>query len=52
MPEQSLQTQIACGAGAAALCSAAFIHPLELVKTRYQVRLFPLSFHYLGSAKL
>ena len=29
--------QITCGAGAASLCSAAFIHPLELVKTRYQV---------------
>jgi len=26
-----------CGAGVAAMCSAAFIHPLELVKTRYQV---------------
>lgn len=30
-------TQISCGAGVAAMCSAAFIHPLELVKTRYQV---------------
>jgi hypothetical protein len=37
MSERSLQSQIACGAGAAAMCSAAFIHPLELVKTRYQV---------------
>lgn len=37
MSERSMVTQIACGAGAAAMCSAAFIHPLELVKTRYQV---------------
>lgn len=37
MSEKSLQAQIACGSGVAALCSAAFIHPLELVKTRYQV---------------
>jgi len=37
MPDRSPAVQIACGAGMAALCSAAFIHPLELVKTRYQV---------------
>jgi len=37
MPDRSVQTQIACGAGVAAATSAAFIHPLELVKTRYQV---------------
>ncbi|KAK0113422.1 hypothetical protein ONS95_013679 [Cadophora gregata] len=37
MPDRSVQTQIACGAGLAAATSAAFIHPLELVKTRYQV---------------
>jgi solute carrier family 25 iron transporter 28/37 len=37
MPERSHVTQIACGAGIAAMLSAAFIHPLELVKTRYQV---------------
>lgn len=37
MPERGLATQIASGAGVAAMCSAAFIHPLELVKTRYQV---------------
>ncbi|CZR58250.1 uncharacterized protein PAC_08141 [Phialocephala subalpina] len=37
MSERSMVTQIACGAGVAAMCSAAFIHPLELVKTRYQV---------------
>jgi solute carrier family 25 iron transporter 28/37 len=37
MPEKSLETQIACASGAAAMSSAAFIHPLELVKTRYQV---------------
>lgn len=35
--ERSPGAQIACGAGMAALFSAAFIHPLELVKTRYQV---------------
>jgi solute carrier family 25 iron transporter 28/37 len=29
--------QIACAAGVSAMCGAAFIHPLELVKTRYQV---------------
>jgi hypothetical protein len=32
-----IPVQIACGAGTAAMVSAAFIHPLELVKTRYQV---------------
>ncbi|TVY22069.1 putative mitochondrial carrier protein, partial [Lachnellula hyalina] len=37
MAERSPGVQIACGAGMAALFSAAFIHPLELVKTRYQV---------------
>ncbi|TVY31235.1 putative mitochondrial carrier, partial [Lachnellula occidentalis] len=37
MAERSPGVQIACGAGSAALLSAAFIHPLELVKTRYQV---------------
>lgn len=37
LSERSLVVQISCGAGVAALCSAAFIHPLELVKTRYQV---------------
>ncbi|KUJ14449.1 mitochondrial carrier [Mollisia scopiformis] len=37
MPDRSIGTQITCGAGAAAMISAAFIHPLELVKTRYQV---------------
>ena len=37
MSERSSLTQIVCGAGAASLSSAAFIHPLELVKTRYQV---------------
>ncbi|KAF4624898.1 hypothetical protein G7Y89_g13271 [Cudoniella acicularis] len=37
MPDRSPGVQIACGAGVAAMCSAAFIHPLELVKTRYQV---------------
>jgi solute carrier family 25 iron transporter 28/37 len=37
MSERSHVAQIACGAGAAAMASAAFIHPLELVKTRYQV---------------
>jgi solute carrier family 25 iron transporter 28/37 len=37
MSERSTGTQIACGAGVAAMVSAAFIHPLELVKTRYQV---------------
>ncbi|KAG0650799.1 putative carrier [Hyphodiscus hymeniophilus] len=37
MPERSLEVQIAFASGAAAMCSAAFIHPLELVKTRYQV---------------
>jgi solute carrier family 25 iron transporter 28/37 len=37
MPESSLAVQIACGAGVAAASSAAFIHPLELLKTRYQV---------------
>lgn len=37
MSERSSMTQIACGAGVAAMFSAAFNHPLELVKTRYQV---------------
>jgi solute carrier family 25 iron transporter 28/37 len=37
MPDRSPAVSIACGAGAASFCSAAFIHPLELVKTRYQV---------------
>lgn len=37
MSERSQVAQIACGAGVAAMFSAAFIHPLELVKTRYQV---------------
>ena len=37
MSENSMEAQIACGAGVAAMSSAAFIHPLELVKTRYQV---------------
>jgi solute carrier family 25 iron transporter 28/37 len=37
MSERSMIAQIACGAGLAAMFSAAFIHPLELVKTRYQV---------------
>jgi solute carrier family 25 iron transporter 28/37 len=37
MSERSSVAQITCGAGVAAMCSAAFIHPLELVKTRYQV---------------
>lgn len=35
--EKSAQFSIACAAGVAAMSSAAFIHPLELVKTRYQV---------------
>ena len=34
MSERSPAVQIACGAGSAAMVSAAFIHPLELVKTR------------------
>ena len=37
MSERNQVAQIACGAGVAAMFSAAFIHPLELVKTRYQV---------------
>lgn len=37
MADRSQAAQIACGAGVAAMFSAAFIHPLELVKTRYQV---------------
>lgn len=37
MKDCSPSNQIACAASSAALCSAAFIHPLELVKTRYQV---------------
>lgn len=37
MKDKTPLVQIACGAGVAAMCSAAFIHPLELVKTRYQV---------------
>jgi solute carrier family 25 iron transporter 28/37 len=37
MSERSSVVQIVCGSGVAAMCSAAFIHPLELVKTRYQV---------------
>ncbi|KAH6671841.1 mitochondrial carrier domain-containing protein [Halenospora varia] len=37
MKDRSPAVQIACGAGAAAGFSAGFIHPLELVKTRYQV---------------
>ena len=37
MSESSKLARITCGAGTAALLSAAFIHPLELVKTRYQV---------------
>lgn len=37
MSERSPVAQITCGAGVAAMCSAAFIHPLELLKTRYQV---------------
>lgn len=37
MKDRSPVVQIACGAGVAAACSAAFIHPVELVKTRYQV---------------
>ena len=37
MSERSHVAQTACGAGTAAMASAAVIHPLELVKTRYQV---------------
>jgi solute carrier family 25 iron transporter 28/37 len=37
LSDRSLLVQIASGAGTASICSAAFIHPLELVKTRYQV---------------
>jgi solute carrier family 25 iron transporter 28/37 len=37
LSERNQVVQIACGAGVAAMFSAAFIHPLELVKTRYQV---------------
>ncbi|KAG9234035.1 mitochondrial carrier domain-containing protein [Amylocarpus encephaloides] len=37
MEDKTPMLQIACGAGSAATVSAAFIHPLELVKTRYQV---------------
>lgn len=37
LPEKSAQFQIAVAAGSAAALSAGFIHPLELVKTRYQV---------------
>ncbi|EKD12577.1 hypothetical protein MBM_09146 [Drepanopeziza brunnea f. sp. 'multigermtubi' MB_m1] len=37
MTDSAPSVQIACGAASAAFCSAAFIHPLELVKTRYQV---------------
>jgi solute carrier family 25 (mitochondrial iron transporter), member 28/37 len=37
MSKKGPAVQIACGAGVAAMFSAGFIHPLELVKTRYQV---------------